>query len=131
MIAPRTPPLNLQAVPTLTEVIEMPGIGRSVVMQAALPVALDDSVADGAAFVQAPAIVLPPLDEELLVQRVLADLQRNADLMLEYRLRQALAPVMARLSDALVNEVREELVVTLQDVVARAVSQELARQRGR
>ena len=122
----RTGPLNLQAVPTLTEVIEIPAFAGSL----AEPVA-DSLPAQPASGVQALPAELPAIDEEDLVQRVLADLQRNADLMLEYRLRQALAPAMARLTDALVNEVREELVVTLRDVVARAVSQELARQRGR
>ena len=122
----RPGPLNLQAVPTLTEVIELPAFARASDAQRTVPIAPAES-----ALAQESAAAFPAVDEEHLVQRVLADLQRNADLMLEYRLRQALAPAMARLGDALVNEVREELVVTLRDVVARAVSQELARQRGR
>ncbi|URI06662.1 hypothetical protein MW290_12215 [Aquincola tertiaricarbonis] len=73
----------------------------------------------------------PPPDEQHLTQRVLADVQRQIDLMLEYRLREALAPAMARLTEALVHEARSELASTLRDVVARAVAQELGRQRGR
>ena len=126
----RTGPLNLQAVPTLTEVIEMPAFARGSGERRPAPLA-DASAAPAESAVQQPVAEPPAFDEEHLVQRVLADLQRNADLMLEYRLRQALTPAMARLTDALVNEVRDELVVTLRDVVARAVSQELARQRGR
>ena len=122
----RPGPLNLQAVPTLTEVIELPAFARTSDAHRPVPMAQAES-----ALAQESVAAFPAVDEEHLVQRVLADLQRNADLMLEYRLRQALAPAMARLADALVNEVREELVVTLRDVVARAVSQELARQRGR
>ena len=122
----RPGPVNLQAVPTLTEVIELPAFARTSDAQRPVPMAPAES-----ALAQESVAAFPAVDEEHLVQRVLADLQRNADLMLEYRLRQALAPAMARLGDALVNEVREELVVTLRDVVARAVSQELARQRGR
>lgn len=126
----RNGPANLQAVPTLTEVIEMPASARA--SDASLPASLtDEPAARTERVAQLPVTAPPVFDEEHLVQRVLADLQRNADLMLEYRLRQALTPAMARLTDALVSEVREELVVTLRDVVARAVSQELARQRGR
>jgi hypothetical protein len=71
------------------------------------------------------------VDERQLTSRVLADVQRQIDLMLEYRLREALAPAMARLTEALVHEARSELASTLRDVVARAVAVELARQRGR
>lgn len=78
------------------------------------------------------AVVEPSaIDERQLTSRVLADVQRQIDLMLEYRLREALAPAMARLTDALVHEARSELASTLRDVVARAVAVELARQRGR
>ena len=124
----RPGPLNLQAVPTLTEVIELPAFVRSGDAPRPMPMPIAQAAS---AVAQESVAAFPVIDEEHLVQRVLTDLQRNADLMLEYRLRQALAPAMARLGDALVNEVREELVVTLRDVVARAVSQELARQRGR
>ena len=37
--------------------------------------------------------------------------------MLEHRLREALAPVLARATDALVREARNELAATLRDVV--------------
>jgi hypothetical protein len=73
----------------------------------------------------------PAVDEERLVANVLVELQRHADLMLEYRLREAIDPALSRLADGLVHDLREELAATLRDVVARAVSQELARQRGR
>jgi len=102
-------PTNLQSLPTLTEVIEVAS-------------AMRPQVAEDAA--SAPA-----LDEEQLVQRVLVELQRHVDLMLEYRLREALTPVLARLSDSLIREVRHDFAATLRDVVARAVSQELTRYR--
>ena len=130
MSPPRTPPLNLQTVPTLTEVIELPAGARTSGPPRPAPVA--DALAPAIeSVVQAPPVEQPGFDEEWLVQRVLADLQRHADPMLEARLREALAPALARLSDALVSEAREELHVALRDVVARAVSQELARQRVR
>ncbi len=69
--------------------------------------------------------------EEQLVERVWADLQRQVDLMLEYRLRETLAPILSRATEAVVRESRQQLASTLRDVVARAVAQELARHRGR
>ncbi|MBC7730481.1 MAG: hypothetical protein H7306_01095 [Bacteriovorax sp.] len=76
-----------------------------------------------------PPIVLP--SEEQVVERVLADLQRQVDLMLEYRLREALTPLLARAADSVIRDARGELASTLRDVVARAVAQELARHRNR
>lgn len=71
------------------------------------------------------------IDEAQIVQRVHADLQRQIDGMLEYRLREAMAPVLARTTELLVRELRQELSKTMKDVVARAVAQEVARQRSR
>ncbi len=124
----RPGPAQLQGLPTLTEVIELPPAPRD---------AARDSLSGGAAAApQAPVQGLvgtaaPAASEELLVERVLADLQRNADLMLEFRLREALTPALERLADALVRDVRLEFAATLRDMVERAVIQELARQRGR
>ena len=73
----------------------------------------------------------PELSEDDLVQKVLLDVQRQIDLMLETRLRETLAPALARLTDALIRETRNELASTLRDVVVRAVSQELSRHRSR
>jgi hypothetical protein len=79
--------------------------------------------------------VTPPAaltgSEHELVQRVLANVQRQVDLLLEQRLREALAPALARLTDALLRETRGELASTLRDIVARAVAQELSRHRDR
>jgi hypothetical protein len=82
-----------------------------------------------------PSPVTPPAaltgSEHELVQRVLANVQRQVDLLLEQRLREALAPALARLTDALLRETRGELASTLRDIVARAVAQELSRHRDR
>ena len=107
-MTPAAPPPPPRRVPTLTEVVKTePPAGVEPV---------------------APA---SPSAEEQLVQRVLGDVQRQVDLMLEQRLREALAPALARLTDALLRETRRELASTLQDLVARAVAQELSRHRGR
>ena len=69
--------------------------------------------------------------EEQLVEDVWTDLQRQVDLMLEYRVRETLATILTRATEAVVRESRQQLASTLRDMVARAVAQELARHRGR
>lgn len=75
----------------------------------------------------AEASALP--STEALAERVLADVQRQIDLMLDYRLREALTPMLTRMADNLVREARSELASTLRDVVTRVVAQELSRHR--
>jgi hypothetical protein len=69
--------------------------------------------------------------EAELVQGVLTDVQRQVDHLFEYRVREALGPLMTRLTDALVRETREELALIVRDVVRRAVAQEIAKHRPR
>lgn len=71
------------------------------------------------------------LQEDQITQHVLADVQRQVDRLLEYRLRESLGPLLDRLADTLVRDVRDELAVTLRDIVRRAVAQELSRHRPR
>ncbi len=127
-------PLPPARVPTLTEVVNLP----EALAPAAAPVA---STPDYARTEPAPMESHAPLapvapasrlpDEEEVVQRVLADVQRQIDLMLEIKLREALAPALTRATDALMREARTELASTLRDVVSRAVAQEIARHRER
>ncbi len=77
----------------------------------------------------APAPAPAPLNEDQIVQRVLVDLQRQIDSMLEYRVREALLPALTRATDALVLEARNELALTLRSIVIKSVAQELARHR--
>ncbi|KQU66136.1 MULTISPECIES: hypothetical protein [unclassified Rhizobacter] len=79
----------------------------------------------------AAAPVAPPLSEEAIVQRVLTDVQRQLDLVFEYKLRELLTPALARIADSLIRDTRNELATTLREVVTRAVAQELHRNRGR
>ena len=73
----------------------------------------------------------PPMSDEQLIQRVLVDVQRQVDLMLEYRLREVLTAILTRAADGVIRDARAELASTLRDVVARAVAQELSRHRDR
>ena len=71
------------------------------------------------------------MSDEQLIQHVLADVQHQVDLMLEYRLREVLTSILTRATDSVIREARTELASTLRDVVARAVAQELSRHRDR
>lgn len=149
-LPPRAAPMH---VPVLTEVIEVPDLNLNEATQ--MPptpvqqaphtvVTLDDVVSPQLPVMAAerplePAAlretVLAPgqyvIDEAQLAQRVLADVQKQIDSMLEFRLRESLAPILANAAETLVRELRQELSRTMTDVVARSVAQEVARQRPR
>lgn len=116
-------------VPVLTEVIDLPGaspLAPPVAVVSSPPELVTPSVPS------ASPMTTPALPSEAqITQRVMQDVQRQVDGMLEFRLREAMAPVLARHTDALVQELRQELSRTLRDVVARAVAQEMARLRQR
>lgn len=98
-----------RSVPTLTEVV-----GEGEGPADAVPAAADPS----------------PSQQQAFEVRVIAEVERRIDAALEARLRDSLAPVMARASDALIREMRSELEGTLREVVADAVAEALARERG-
>lgn len=118
-------PLSPQAVPTLTEVVDWPEQAPTQ------PTSPRDAAGFDESTVLPPGAPAPQLSEEQLSQRLLADLQRQVDLMLEVRLREVLTPLLQRAADSLVRDARGELASTLREIVARAVAQELARHRGR
>jgi hypothetical protein len=150
----RPPP---REVPTLTEVVGLPEavVTRPGALVPDLPPAPPPPVAAPAVLplrqrpvaTAAPRVSMPPmtplassdtpldtwlaLQEDQITQHVLADVQRQVDKLLEYRLRESLGPLLARLTDTLVRDVRDELAVTLRDIVRRAVAQELSRHRQR
>ena len=112
-----TPPERL---PMLTEVVDVAKADAAGGVQTV-----------AARLAAARAAQAPAASEDELVQRVLHDVQRQLDLMVETRMREALGPILARLTDALVRETRAELASTLRQVVSRAVAQELSRHRTR
>ena len=122
-----------QGVPTLTEVVDW----HDSDAPPSTPSELGDeaAIADPALMAAPAAPAEPPLaslpTESELTEQVLVQVQRQLDLMIEYRMREALAPLLARATDGLVREARNELASTLRDVVARAVAQELTRHRNR
>lgn len=62
-----------------------------------------------------------------LISRVM----RELDLMLEARLREILAPAIARATDQMIREARDDLASMLGEILSRAVVQELSRPRTR
>ena len=150
-----TPP---RQVPTLTDVVDVvdwpaaarpsaPGVGLATAPALSLAVALGQSpgLSQGQSQGHGPgrAPIAPPAkadaappeplsalpSEAQLVEQILGEVQRQIDLMLEYRLREALMPVLARATENLIRDARGELASTLRDVVARAVAREIARHR--
>jgi hypothetical protein len=139
VVAPRTAPAPAAtALPATTSPLRTsappaaaPPVAASTVAVPPAPVSPATQVS---APVSAPASASPPADwpsEQQIAQKVLQDVQRQIDGMLDFRLREAMAPVLARHADSLVQELRAELSRTLGDVVHRAVSQELAKLRQR
>ncbi|MBX3624232.1 MAG: hypothetical protein KF892_04390 [Rhizobacter sp.] len=136
------PPQPPQRVPVLTEVVVLPKTQPAVEDDEFPPLPVDPAFAAtapaplGRPERAAPVVPAPPpapvapaavIDEARVVQRVLADLDKQLDLMFEHRLRESLSPVLARMTDSLVREMRAQLAANLREMVARAVSLELDR----
>lgn len=72
-----------------------------------------------------PTLSHAVLDEEQLAERVLADVQDRLDALFETRMREALAPALARAADGLIRDLRPELSLALRDLVQDAVARAL------
>ncbi|RVU46419.1 hypothetical protein [Rubrivivax rivuli] len=70
----------------------------------------------------------PPVDTHALVALALAELQPRLDMLLEARLREALAPALARAAEGLIREARGELASALNELLHDAVRRALQRQ---
>ena len=124
------------SVPTLTEVVAWPGSDSGAAplessSQSGPSDRVEADVIDRAPMAGGGMSQAPRMTDEQLIERVVADLQRQVDLMLDYRLREILTPILTRAADAVIRDARAELASTLRDVVARAVAQELSRHRTR
>jgi hypothetical protein len=128
-------PLNLDRLPTLTEVLEL---GRE--MPSAQPwISVAPAVSPEPEWVPvsepvpvkelapvAPAApAAPRLDEAAIVEQVLLALQPRIDTLLESRVSEALAPALARAADMLIRESREELFGALRSLTEESLAQVL------
>jgi hypothetical protein len=73
--------------------------------------------------------VRPAFNEAEMVRRIVSDVQQQLDAMIENRLREALAPMVSRLTDALIREAADQVGAMLHEMVARAVASEVSRHR--
>jgi len=94
---------------------------------AMVPLASIPHVHPGAQFEPAE----PEVSEAQLSHRVLTDVQRQIDSMLEFRLRESMQPLLAQFTETLMQDLRDELSRTMRDVVTRAVAQEMSKLRNR
>ena len=131
-------PMTTVVVPTLSEValppatMDLPALKAVAVSQAAPPIVQASAKPLVSVASMAPVqLAAPDISEAQLTQRVLSVVQKQVDSMIEFRLKEAMAPILARHTDALVRELREELARTMGDVVARSVAQEMAKLRQR
>lgn len=65
----------------------------------------------------------PTCDDEALQRRVVEALQRRFEPLLEVRIREALAPALARATEVLLEEARGELSLALRQLVAQAAAE--------
>jgi hypothetical protein len=116
------PPKPPQRVPTLTEVIkDLP----------AQPAAPEPSSPPRDAEVAPDALLAEVwLQESRIAARVIERLQPRIDVLFEHRLREALAPMVARVYAAVADEARKELAHRLREAVEQAINEELGRHRG-
>ncbi|HRI17173.1 MAG TPA: hypothetical protein PL196_01505 [Burkholderiaceae bacterium] len=125
----RFAPRNLQGLPTLTEVIDLPVLQPIVEDAATVATDLASPPQEPLAEAQAPQPAVPAatLDVDGVVSEVYEALRREAEPMLDVRLREAIEPAVERVVQGLVVELRAELAATLRDLVERAVGDVLAR----
>jgi hypothetical protein len=117
-------PKQPQRVPTLTEVIvDLPADASSR--------ATPQAGARGDAQVAPEALMAEALMQETrIVSKVIERLQPRIDVLFEHRLREALAPTVARVYAALADDVRKELARKIREAVEQAVNEEMGRHRG-
>lgn len=114
--------------PTLTEVVQLASDPWATAAPApAAPAAQVPLLVDA---IEAPAtlqpVAVPPaLDEDRITRLVLAELEQRLDGLFETRLRETLAPALARMADGLIRELRPELTQALHDLVHEAVQRTL------
>jgi len=116
-------PKKPQRVPTLTEVIiDLPADQSSAAAPSAP--ARDAQVAPETLMAEAL------IQETRIVSKVIERLQPRIDVLFEHRLREALAPTVARVYAALADDVRKELARKIREAVEQAVNEEMGRHRG-
>jgi hypothetical protein len=102
-------------VPTLTEVVELDSLFPAT-----------EIPADETGFTPPGEPAVPAVAAELSAE-VLFELEQRIGSVLEARLREALAPALARAADGLIREAKQELAQTLRELVDESVTRALER----
>ncbi|NMM25688.1 MAG: hypothetical protein HHJ12_00030 [Glaciimonas sp.] len=127
------------SIPVLTEIIEperdfIDAAAPSPSSPEPMPPAALSPDADKAAEAPSPVDVLPPTTisdsqwealEHKISERVLSQLQARIDFVLEHRVRDSLADALQLAVEGMAAEIKRGLHHTLEDVIARAVAQEI------
>jgi hypothetical protein len=121
-MTPEPPPP--QRVPTLTEVVRDVPPPAAAAVTAEAPLRPDSDIAP------TPLLAAALVHEARIAEQVLVRLQPQIDVLFEHRMRDVLAPAINRLTTALADEARKQLAMTVREIVARAVAEEVARHRG-
>lgn len=114
-------------IPVLTQIIESPPVAPQVARpvheatERAHPAGLAAAASAESAFVEWSQI------ERVLNERVLRQLQGQIDFIIEHRVKDGLANALHKVADDLTDEIRRSLRKTLEDVIARAVAQEISK----
>lgn len=112
----------IDRVPTLTEVVEWAAVELRHVRALPAPPALASAAAASDPNKDMPLGLVTELSADLLFE-----LERSVGLALEARLREALAPVLARVADAMIREAQQELSATMGKLVEEAVTRAIER----
>ena len=121
-------PASDASIPILTQVIE-PASGT----RAAVPPQAEVPRQNPAANPRAEQARPEPASREWMQiereisERVLRQIQGRIDFVLEHRIKDGLAEALQRMTNEMTAEIRRGLQITLEDVIARAVAQEIAR----
>lgn len=138
-----TPTRLPEHLPVLTEVLEGAPQRQEPVFETSFPtielnfndaVVVDDLVPHAPNVRQQAApsqpvapLQQPPVDMGYLAQRVRSNVQLQLEHMLEARLREAVLPMLTQQTDLLVQRLRGDLMFWLDDMVEKAVTQEISR----
>ena len=133
-----TRPRSAERVPTLTEVVELGLLEPDPSRLPELPL-LFAELQNGPQNEAQKTATDPPTprlaartpathDAQTLVALVLAELSPRIDALFETRLREALAPALARAAEGLIRDASSELSATLRALVEETVAQALRRQ---
>lgn len=120
-------PASDASIPILTQVIEQAPAARAAMSpQAEAPRQNSAAIPLELARPESASTEWTQIEREIS-ERVLRQIQGRIDFVLEHRIKDGLAEALQRMTDEMTAEIRRGLQITLEDVIARAVAQEIAR----